>query len=65
MHCAALLLIINALLFFFSQCYAPKFREHGYDTAGFLSGMTDKVSQLIRKIIAGQLNNYLWFIAIH
>ena len=54
MHCAAMLLIINA--FFLSQRYAPKFRKHGYDTAGFLPGMTDKVGQLIRKSIAGQFN---------
>ena len=47
MHCTAMLLIINAWSFFFSQDYAPKFREHGYDTAGFLSGMTDKVGTLI------------------
>ena len=25
------------------QGYAPKFREHGYDTTGLLFGMTDKV----------------------
>lgn len=24
------------------KSYAPKFREHGYDTMGFLPGMTDK-----------------------
>lgn len=27
------------------QSYAPKFREHGYDTMGFLAGVTDKVNE--------------------
>jgi len=30
------------------QRYASNFREHGYDTAGFLPGMTDKVSAVLK-----------------
>ena len=30
------------------QRYASNFHEHGYDTTGFLPGMTDKVSIILK-----------------